>query len=111
MSGLSQHVFSRKGENKMATERLSKLQKWIFKRMNKNAKPGQSKPHIYRQEIYTDYYGLSHPRFGTWPLKYRVSISRSLKRLQERGLIESDSIKQVYVYTRAFEEHAANAKC
>lgn len=78
----------------MAKERLSKLQKWILNRAIENfkercEKEGRDKgtPYVYREEIFRDYYNWkSDPR--DMPQKFRVSASRSLKRLEERGFVK-----------------------
>ncbi|MBA7660297.1 hypothetical protein ES703_68299 [subsurface metagenome] len=78
----------------MAKERLSKLQKWILDRIIENTLKKKHLglldkviPCIYRDEIYRDYFKLSHPQHGTWTKKNIVIVSRSLKNLEEKGLI------------------------
>lgn len=60
----------------MAKERFSKLQKWILKKL-RSSKGGS----INTDDIYAKF-------FGQKTEAARVSLSRSLKRLKERGLIE-----------------------
>lgn len=93
----------------MAKERFSKLQRWILHTMVENyRKEGAhlKRPYIYREEIYTGFFKCNPPKFGTWPQKYIVTVSRSLKRLEERGLIRPnppwDRKKVLYVYTEEF---------
>lgn len=77
----------------MSKDRLSKLQKWILKKAIENFKERCKKegrdsgtPFLYREEIFRDYYNWkSDPR--DMPQKFRVSVSRSLNRLEERGFI------------------------
>lgn len=60
------------------------------------------RPHLYREEIYRDYYGWKgYPR--DVPQKYRVSTSVSLKRLEEDGLVEFMPPKKCLIlYSKAY---------
>ena len=78
----------------MAEFRLSKLQKWIINRICENTTEnrhkglnGQTMPIMYRDEIYQDFFKLSRLKHGSWPAAKRVTVSRSLKKLKEQGLI------------------------
>ena len=78
----------------MAKIRLSKLQKWILNQCLKNAKEqmekngtDKAKAFIYREEIYYDFFKLPQHKYGTFPQSKIVTVSRSLKNLEEKGLI------------------------
>ena len=78
----------------MAKERLSRLQKWILNQILENIRNEKYKTLenkiqqcIYRQDIYRDYFKLSHSRHGTWPKSKIVIVSRSLRNLEEKGFV------------------------
>ena len=78
----------------MSETRLSKLQKWILNRIIENTLEkkylglnNQVRPCMYRHEIYMDFFKLSHPEHGTWPKSKIVTVSRSLRSLEEKHLI------------------------
>jgi hypothetical protein len=74
----------------MAKERLSRLQKWILCRALQNEeKSPRGRPYIYRHEIYIDFFKCESKRhkYDRYPQKRTVTISRSLRRFEERGWI------------------------
>jgi len=78
----------------MSETRFSKLQEWILNRIVENTLEkkylgltGKVRPCMYRHTIYEDFFKLKHPQHGTWPKSKVVTVSRSLKNLEEKHLI------------------------
>lgn len=93
----------------MTKERLSKLQKWILNRAIESYKKDieefgnegifglKSKPHISRKEIYVNFFNWKGD-VKKITSKYRSTVSRSLKRLRERGLVDCGSFKNSHIF-------------
>lgn len=78
----------------MAETRLSKLQKWILDRIIENVRnekykdlKGGTQHCLYREEIYYDFFNLPLSKYGSWPKSKIVTVSRSLKNLEEKRFI------------------------
>ena len=77
----------------MAMERLSKLQKWILLRIHYS-----ESEYIKRRDIYKEYWKLNIPdqkeipasKYKPVEKKLRVSLSRSIIRLEERDYVRSE---------------------
>jgi len=77
----------------MSKERLSKLQGWIlqkaFDTMVERMKQGDAvKLYIYREEIYSGYFGFNRRENSTYPTKLTATVSRTLKNLEKKGYID-----------------------
>ena len=88
----------------MAIQRVSKLQNWILDRAVSNLKSdfkeqkeNCGRPYLYRQEIYYHFYGWTGDLRNV-PQKYRVSVSRSLKKLEQQGMVSFLPPKKCFIY-------------